>query len=282
VRLQKSVRRASEDLFTWARARVPGVEPVLEALDRERLAGGWLLAGGLAYRLFFWLVPLGLVVAAVLSFWESEDPDSLENAARDFGVGQSAVQTSREAIEQGAHSRWYFLIVGLALLIWFARGVVRALNTSFAVAWGVPPERVRRPFLAGIYFTLLVLGVASITAGTQWAREQLGATGLALTIALVAVYAAGGVWLMARLPNAGAPWTDLVPGALLLAVGTQAMHLVVTLYLVPKLGRSSQLYGSLGAATVILLWLYFTARLITGSAFLNSALWYRKQRANAG
>jgi uncharacterized BrkB/YihY/UPF0761 family membrane protein len=46
--------------------------------------------------------------------------------------------------------------------------------------------------------------------------------------------------------------------------------------LVPRLGRSSELYGSLGAATVILLWLYIIARLITLSAFLNATLWERR------
>ena len=49
-----------------------------------------------------------------------------------------------------------------------------------------------------------------------------------------------------------------------------------SLYLVPRLGRSSELYGSLGAATVILLWLYIIARLVTLSAFLNATLWERR------
>jgi uncharacterized BrkB/YihY/UPF0761 family membrane protein len=45
------------------------------------------------------------------------------------------------------------------------------------------------------------------------------------------------------------------------------------LYLVPKLGHSSELYGALGTATVILLWLYLLARLLVAAAFLNAALW---------
>jgi uncharacterized BrkB/YihY/UPF0761 family membrane protein len=59
-------------------------------------------------------------------------------------------------------------------------------------------------------------------------------------------------------------------------VGLEALHLFTALYLVPRLGRSSELYGSLGAATVILLWLYICARLITLSAFLNATLWERR------
>jgi uncharacterized BrkB/YihY/UPF0761 family membrane protein len=65
------------------------------------------------------------------------------------------------------------------------------------------------------------------------------------------------------------------------AIGIQALHLFVAFYLAPRLGRSSELYGSLGAATVILLWLYIIARLLTFSAFLNAHLWERRQAATA-
>ena len=275
------VRRADERALSWAQGRVPGVPHALDALDRERLAGGSLLAGGLAYRLFFWLVPLSLVFASVLSFWEREDPQGLENAAEDFGLSASAVATSTEAIEQSANGRWYFLIVGLALLMWFAIGVVRALRISFAVAWGVRPERMRRPILAGAVFTLLATALILVSGATQWAREQLGAEGLLPTIALVVLYAGVALWMMNLLPHADASLTELLPGVVLVALGAQAMHLVVALYLGPKLGRSSELYGALGVATVILLWLYFTARLVTAAAFLNAALWERKRRKEA-
>jgi uncharacterized BrkB/YihY/UPF0761 family membrane protein len=268
---------SADRALSWAQQRVPGVPHALDALDRERVAGGTLLAGGLAYKLFFWLVPLALVVAAVLSFWEREDPQSLESAGREFGLGASAVRASMETIEQSAHGRWYFLVVGLGLLMWFSIGVVRALRISFAVAWGVRPERMRHPIVAGTIFTLLAVALIIVSGATQVAREQLGAEGLLLTIALVLVYSAVALWMMNLLPHADASLTALLPGAVLVAVGVQAMHLVVALYLGPKLGRSSELYGALGVATVILLWLYFTARLLTASAFLNAALWERRR-----
>ena len=83
------------------------------------------------------------------------------------------------------------------------------------------------------------------------------------------------MWL---LPHADAPRSALLPGAAPSAVGTQGIHLFVVLYLVPRLGRSSELYGSLGAATVILLWLDVTARQIVAAAFLNATAWRRQVR----
>ena len=82
---------------------------------------------------------------------------------------------------------------------------------------------------------------------------------------------------MDKLPHRSTSWRDLLPGAVLVALGTQVIHLTVVLYLAPKIGRSSELYGTLGASTVTLLWLYLCARLLVAAAFLNAALW--EQRA---
>jgi uncharacterized BrkB/YihY/UPF0761 family membrane protein len=274
--------RPTERALVWARARVPGADHAWEALERDRFAGGALIAGGLAYRLFFWLVPFGLVLAALLSFWERSDSSGLEDAAQEFGLSAVAAQGATEAIAQEAHGAWYYLIVGLVLLLWFGIGAVRALRVAHAVAWHERPDKLRRPVAAGFVFSLFLTTLILVSAAGQVLREQLGGVGLLGTVALVAVYAAVALWMMTLLPHRDAPWTALVPGAVLLALGVQAMHLVVVLYLTPKLGRSSQLYGALGAATVILFWLYLTARLLTAAAFLNAALWERRHAAKPG
>jgi uncharacterized BrkB/YihY/UPF0761 family membrane protein len=273
------IGRRADRALVWARTRVPGANRALEALERDRFAGGALIAGGLAYRLFFWLVPFGLVVAAVLSFWERSDSEGLEDAAQTFGLSAVAAQGATEAIEQEAHSAWYFLIVGLGLLLWFSIAAVRALRVAHAVAWHVRPDKLRRPLLAGTVFSLFITTLILVTAATQALREHFGGLGLTATVALLVVYAAVALWMMRLLPHRDTPWTALLPGALLLALGVQVMHLVVVLYLTPKLGRSSELYGALGAATVILLWLYLMARLFTAAAFLNAALWEGRHRA---
>ncbi len=261
----------------WMREHIPGTNPGLAALERETTAGGTLIAGGLAYRLFLWLVPFGLVVAAIASFWQRSDPDGLESSARRFGLSAAAAQTATQAIQQGAHGRWYFLIVGLALLFWFSVGAVRALRLAHRVAWRTPAEKLRHPVNAGIVFTLAMTGAIAVTGAAQWLREEVGTAGLLVTLLLVVVYAAGVLGAMLLLPHRDAPWTALIPGAVLVGLGIQGLNLFTAFYLAPKLGRSSQLYGSLGAATVILLWLYIIARLITLSAFLNATLWERRQ-----
>ena len=266
-----------ERAVRWLREHVPGSEVALDALERETTAGGTLIAGGLAYRLFLWLLPFGLVLAVVGSFFQSDIESS---ATGDLGLSPESAHTMSEVVEESSHGRWYFLVLGLFFLLWFAIGVARAMRLAHTVAWGVRRERFRRPIHGAIVFTLFATALAATPVFSQWAREALGLGGLIVTILLVALYAAGALLMMLLLPHPPeARWTVLLPGAVLVGVGIEGLHLFTALYLAPRLGRSSELYGSLGAATVILLWLYIIARLITLSAFLNATLWERQHGA---
>ena len=259
----------------WARENMPWGDLVAESLERERIAAAGLLAGGLAYRLFFWIVPLGLVIAAVLSFWVETDAAGLEDAARDFGLGGATSVAAVDAIQSGSRSRWYFLVIGVALLIWFGSGVVRALNVAHAVAWRLRPERVEHGFRAGAIFSALMIGAIVVSGAAATVREATPGPGIVVTLSLALLYLAAIVWVSTVLPSRATGWRPFVPGAVLFAVGTELVHLWVVLYLAPRLGRSSELYGALGAATVILLWLYVQARLVVAAAFLNASLWER-------
>lgn len=278
TRARENARLAGD----WASERLPGGPLVVAALERERLAAAGLLAGGLAYRLFFWLVPLGLVLASVLSFWVDEDRVGLQEAARNFGISGAATQSAMTAIAEQHHARWYFLLAGLVLLVWFGIGVIRALNVAHSIAWNLRPERLRRPVFAGVAFSGVVISLIVVSASTQFLREEYGVTGLWVTVALFLFYLGAVLWIMDKLPHRSTAWRDLLPGALLVALGTEVIHLVVVLYLVPKLGHSSELYGALGSATVILLWLYLLARLLVAAAFLNAALWEHRTDSENG
>src|SRR5262245_32720010 len=262
-----------ERAVRWAREHVPGSDLALLALERETTAGGTLIAGGLAYRLFLWLLPFGLVVAVVASFFQGD----VEGSAGDLGLSSESAHTMSEVVEESSHGRWYFLVLGVFFLLWFAIGVARALRVAHTVAWGVRRERFRRPIHGAVVFTLFGTALIATPVFSQWAREAWGVGGLVATILLVALYAAGALSMMLLLPHPPeARWTVLLPGAILVGAGIEGLHLFTALYLAPRLGRSSELYGSLGAATVILLWLYILARLITLSAFLNATLWERR------
>jgi len=68
--------------------------------------GANLLAGGLAYRFFFWLVSVGAVGGAISSFWADSEPADLESTARSFGLTATAAAAFRDAVDVGTTPRW--------------------------------------------------------------------------------------------------------------------------------------------------------------------------------
>ncbi len=253
--------------------RLPGAPLVREVLENERDLGGGLIAGGVAFRIFLWLVPFGLVAAALLSFWSEQDPDGLEDAARSFGVGAAAARAASEALQIGERSALLVLLFGLVLLAWFTIGAVRALVLAHALAWQLKPPRIGRLDRVLLAFNgLFLLGIIA-SAGESWLEAQLGRPalfGAALSLVVTTVIALWAMWL---LPHRATQARELLPGALLVAVGSQIIQIAVIFYFAPRLGRSDETYGAFGTSATMLVWLYVIARLVTVAAFLNATLW---------
>lgn len=274
-----SRREALAERVASARQRVetmPGGPLIREVVETERDLGGGLIAGGVAFRIFLWLVPLGLVVAALLSFWVEHDEDGLEDVSREFGIGAAAAESAARALQSNDRNAGLVLVVGLVTLAWFSLGAVRALILAQALAWQLKPRRIQRPFRVIATFNGLFVGYTALSVGLAWLREQLGPVsilGVGLTLAASTGMALTAMWL---LPRRATTVRELLPGALLVAVGAQLIQIAVLFYFAPRLGRSEETYGALGTAATLLVWLYVICRLFTGAAFLNSTLWLRR------
>jgi uncharacterized BrkB/YihY/UPF0761 family membrane protein len=257
----------------------PGAPVLREVIENERELGGGLIAGGVAFRIFLWLVPFGLVVAAVLSFWTEQDPEGLESAARELGVGAAAAHAASEALRIGNQSAIAVLLFGLVFLAWFTLGAVRALVLAHSLAWQLKPPRIRRPHRAIAVFNGLFLLLLLTSAGETWLEAEIGLAallGLALTFTITTAIALYAMWL---LPHRATHPGELLPGALLVTVGHQLVQIAVIFYFAPRLGRSEETYGAFGTAATMLVWLYVLSRLVTGAAFLNATLWDRRRRS---
>jgi uncharacterized BrkB/YihY/UPF0761 family membrane protein len=270
------VQRADE-LTATARQRVPGADAGFRAFEKELALGGGLLAGGLAYRLFLWLLPIGLVGAQLLGFWLGSNEEAVEDAAREFGIGAAAVASAERAVETSQTNRFLLLLGGLVALAWFSLGFVRALQLAYSLAWGLPRPKLRKPLYAVLVFNGLFLTLAVAGAALAWLRGELGLFGIVGVLLTIAFQTAVALLVMWLLPHRATRWQELLPGAVLIAVGAQLVSVAVVFYFAPRIGRSTELYGALGTAAVLLVWLYVLARLITSGAFLNATLWERRQ-----
>jgi uncharacterized BrkB/YihY/UPF0761 family membrane protein len=260
---------------------VPAGSAALQALKREHDAGGGLIAGGVAFRFFLWLVPFGLIIASIGSLWSDYDEAGLESAAKEFGIGAASAEAASEALQTSERNAVLVLVVGLISLVWFTLGVLRAANISYALAWRLEVPKIRRPLSAiGLPNGLLFLTFAG-SAAISWLREQIGTSalfGLVVGFALTTATALYAMWL---LPHRASHPFELFPGAAIVGLGYQLMDLAVLFYFAPKLGESQETYGVFGAAATLLVWLYVLCRLFTVAGFLNATLWERRQEESA-
>ena len=91
-----------------------------------------------------------------------------------------------------------------------------------------------------------------------------------LLVALVTIGAA--LLAMTLLPRAGRPWPVVIPGALFFGVVVRGLVLATGVYFADRISRANDLYGALGIAIVVLLWLYLLAWGWVAAQFLNAGI----------
>ena len=262
-----STRRSLGDLA----ARMPGSNTAFSLYQRDRRLGGSVLAAGLAFRVFLMLLPLALLLSAALGFVAANGGRSVSDAAKVAGITGIVVEAISGAGGESREGRWLLLLIGFVLLVYTLNGVSRALHAVHAIVW--QEDRMRPVLRSKILVPLGILLVCVIGTFASVLLSRLPRAGMAIEVVLIT--GTGAAWLLISqlLPHRGAPWRALLPGAIAVAAGIGIMHLVTVYYLPHKLGSTSHLYGSLGAAAALMSWLFLVCRLIVGAAALNAALW---------
>lgn len=253
------------------------VDAAFQAGDLDRRRAGSLLSGGIAFRVFIWLLPAALLAAGVAGIVRPTGSAQPDHVAHTLGLGASAVAIVRQATKQSHEAPAALLAIGFALMLYMSMSLIRALRVAFVLAWEEPVGRRPHALRDGaILSAALFLGIGSQT-GIDYLRHQVGFGSLPLSLASLAI--AGGLWLgiSLLLPHAHAHWRALLPGAVVFTGGLALLHIATIYYLAPKLAREPALYGSLGTAAVLLLWLFLLARIAVASAFLNATLWRRER-----
>jgi membrane protein len=280
---QERLRQRKQQLNDRAqveRTRHESVDAVFDVVDLDAEVGGGIIAGALAYRLFFWSLPFALVFVACLGAVRDVSSTSPEQAAKSLGL--AGLISSSVASASTSTARWYALLVGIPLLVMVTRSVLRVLIGAHRLVWDDARERSPKPSLKATLRLLgLMLGYLLVTAGAGAARAASPGPGLLVTLILAAPYAAFWLLVSLRLPHAHADWKALIPGALLFGIGIEIVQFITVYFIAPYSLEKQGTYGALGMAAALLLGLFFAARLIIGAAILNAALWNRSRAAQA-
>ena len=258
------------------RPRVRSVDATLSAYERDRDRAGFLLAGALAYRLFLWLLPFTLLIVGALGFLEASDHDTPSDLADNLGVVGLASKSVSEAAADAEHARFVVLLIGIPALYLASLGTLKAFRAVSALAWGVPVGPLGRKPLAVLGSLAVVAAFFTVTFVATAIRQESPGPGVIATVLIGIAY----VWLaflvLWFLPRPSVHWTALLPGAIAIGLGLQAIHLVNVYFISYRISTSSETYGALGVAAAILLSLFLIGRLFVAGVILNATLWERQ------
>ncbi|HKI29594.1 MAG TPA: YhjD/YihY/BrkB family envelope integrity protein [Actinomycetota bacterium] len=268
-------RRARRE-FDYAKEQHPTVRLAVRAFESDRRRAGGLLAGGLAYRIFLWQIPLALFLVSALGLATELSGDDPADLARKTGMTAALAGAISQAVAASDSARWWLLTLGAFLTVWAGRGVYRGVRLVSELAWDT-----RTPSGSALRGSLAVTGFGLLAIALQAFMPKIGQTlslpalvrfVLGLILATSLAFA-----VLRLLPRADAPWTSVVPGAVLIGVGMRLLGLGVSTYFAYRLDHSDDLYGALGFAAVMMLFLFLVARLFVAAQFLNATLHARRE-----
>ena len=266
-------RHGAEGIIQDQSSRRSWVRIALDALDRDRRHAGALLAGGLAFRFFVWSLPFSLVFVTLFGFLADRLAESPGALAQDSGMAAAIAGMVSAAVGDSSNGRLVLLVFGLGALAWASRSAIRALWIVHSVAWDLRRGMPTRASLTGAAaFTGVTVTVlaAHVIVGPLYRGGLVSDT--LVTAALIGGLSGLALWVFRQLPNAATSPLRLLPGAVAFGVGAEMLRLVTAVYLADKLERVDDLYGALGLATVILLWLFLVGRLVVLAAMLNASI----------
>lgn len=276
-RLRREVARARDGLNAKRQSSTT-ISVAYDTFGQDVEAGGPVLAAALGFRVFLFLVPyvcFVLLIAGYVADAFDRHPDQLVHGRGIAGLTAKAI-TNGQDLSNGVRITAIMLITYALFLA--ARSFLKVLLIVHTLVWRVAPTRLRRPTYATVIFIGLVSVAIAMSGLVDALRDRVvigGIAALALyTLVGFAVWWAVSWWL----PHGDCDLLGLVPGAVVFALGVEALQVVTIVWFPHSMASKSELYGTVGAAVVLLLWSYLLGRLMAVAAALNVALWRRRKR----
>jgi membrane protein len=266
-----------------------GVLVVENSINREL----FVRAAALTYQVVFSIIPLIAVMLALMKTFGSLERMALpvrdfllENLAPNLGV--KIVSTMNEVIER-MNAR-AISIVGFLILLYTSVSLLSTIEHSFNRIWGVSRPRglLRR---VTMYWTLLTfgpiliavsLGVSSFVrnrAAYHWMMENIPFINATLLMILPFVL----TWIVFTaiykvIPNTRVAWRSALIGALVAGTAWELLKRLFVLYNA-KVTGGYEVYGSLAAIPIFLLWIYLSwVIVLIGAEFAFAAQHVRTYR----
>ena len=286
AKLRTSVDAAKAKGDEWlgqleaARPRHRTIDVAFVSMERDTAAGGPVLAAAVAFRFFLFIVPYVFVLVYGFGLFGSATGADPQDVASRAGVVGLLASTIDVAADQSLFTRITVFVIAAYALFSTSKTLLKVLAIVHALAWQMPPPRLRKLTKPALLLILLVTAGMALIQAINWLRDRSFIAGLGAELLFIAVPA--GVWLLVSMrffvhPRE-ASWRDLLPGAVLVGVGVQILHFVTVYWITHLLSAKSETYGAIGAALAILFWAYLLGRVLAASAVLNAGAWAQRHR----
>jgi len=229
------------------------------------------LAAAVAYYAFVSFLPLILLSISVAALVGGEAFSERVTGLFSESLTPEAVTLTRSALTMDAAAGGV-TVAGLVALTWSGLRLFRGLDTAFSAVYGT---MMQESFLNKLVDGLVVLvsigvGVTTTVIASAGVRGVAGSAvpGLAVILSLATLVVAL-LPLYYFFPDREISLAGALPGTVLAALGWSALGGAFRLY---ASVAASSVYGVLGAAMLVVTWLYFGAVIVMLGAALNATL----------
>jgi len=240
---------------------------------------GIFLAALITYYGFLSLFPLLLLVASLLGFLLQNRPE-LRETILDTAVSQFPVIGSEVSEPAGLQGSSLALWIGVVIALYGASRVSHATQHAMNVCWAVPRHerpnpvmaRLRSSVLIGIAFVALVGSTVLSALGSSaesYGLELHGLISLALLAASLTMIGLLFALGMRHSTPRSLGLSDVLPGAVVAALGWQLMQTFGATYVGAVVNRTNDTYGVFALVLGLMGWLFAVAVILVMAVEVN-------------
>ncbi|NLY42794.1 MAG: YihY/virulence factor BrkB family protein [Clostridiaceae bacterium] len=250
------------------------------------------LGAQLAYYFLLSFFPFLILLITIISYTPISSEDVLKELA--YILPESAFELIEESVFLGnTKVTGQFLSFGFIAMLWTASNgigaAVRCLNKAYDV-------EEKRPFwqikFMSVFFTIalaivILLSFVLLIFGQHVGIYLAGRIGIesyfyalwnviryiSITLIIIMVFAA----FYRYVPNRRLCWREVLPGAVFTTISWIIASMGFAFY-VNNFGTYSIVYGSLGGAIVLLVWLFLSSMIILMGGELNATLAFDREK----
>lgn len=254
-------RHDVEEWWAGVRRRSRRADDVVALYERDRDAFASVLGSAIALRLFLFAVGAHVVMASIATI-VARDSRFNQDLQDTILVGETAQGVASE-------SGWTLvgiLVPAVVFMLICGRALSLTLATSAAAAWGLGVRGAKVSITVSALVTVLAFGSFALGNVLSMVAEINGwVPTISSWLGIGAMVFGAWLLLMRVLPRGTDDPVQLMPGAIVFAVGYTALSAFLRVYVPNSIARRDDFLGGTATVVVLLGSFFFVGRLMASS-----------------